>query len=280
VITVDVDSWSSLLRFYSVPHDLYMAESMVDDEQGLDLLVDLFEEYNVKATFFTPGEMVLRHQSKIREIAKAGHEVANHGFLHEKDECLLVKSEQKKLVEKTSELIENATGVRPFGFRAPCLRVSGPTLEVLNELGYLYDSSYLPMYVPGDYGSLSFERKPYYPMKPHSRFLEIPVSTNPVGLLPFSGSWLRNLGASWAKVSSKILFDIGCPAMLYVHPRDVLELPHIKGVPWHVYRNTGRRCLKILEQVIEFVQRQKGRSLRAVDLAREELATARIEDEN
>lgn len=271
VVTVDVDSWSSLLKFYSVPHDLYMAESVVDDEQGLDLLVELFEKYGVKATFFVPGEMVLRHRDKIREIAQAGHEISNHGFLHDRDECFLPKSEQKMLVEKTTELIENATGVRPVGFRAPCLRINSATLEVLSEVGYVYDSTYLPMFLPGEYGSLSFQRKPYYPMHPKSRFLEIPVSTNPVGALPFSGSWLRNLGAPWAKVSTKTLFDFGCPAVLYVHPRDVLELPRIKGVPWHIYRQTGRRCLRILEKTIEFAQRLKGKSVRAIDLAREEL---------
>jgi hypothetical protein len=271
VVSVDFDGWSSLLSYYSVEHDPSQADLIVNEENGVNILLDIFKKHNVMATFFVPGVMAQRHPEKIREIARSGHEVASHGFYHGRAECLLSKQEQKGLIEKTTMLIEKATGIKPLGFRAPCLRANTATLEVLGELGYVYDSSFLPMFLPGSYGSLSFELKPYFPLPWNREILEIPVSTNPIAPLPFSGSWLRNLGSSWAKFSTKLLFDLNYPVSFYVHPRDVLELPVTLGVPWHIYRNTGKTCIKILNQVLEFANRLDARSLRAIDLAREEL---------
>jgi peptidoglycan/xylan/chitin deacetylase (PgdA/CDA1 family) len=270
VVSVDFDGWSSLLSYYSVPHNPEIADSLVNEEDGVTILLEEFKKRNVKATFFVPGEMVRRHPRKIREIAEAGHEVGGHGFYHGRDECLLSKPEQKSLIEKTTTLIEETTGTRPLGFRAPCLRANIATLEVLNELGYFYDSSFLPMLLPGAYGSLSFKLKPYYPLPWTSGLLEIPVSTNPILPFPFSGSWLRNLGSSWAKYGARFLLDLNCPVSFYVHPRDVLDLPVTLGVPWHVYHNTGKSCVEILDSLLERLNRLGAKSVRAIDLARED----------
>jgi peptidoglycan/xylan/chitin deacetylase (PgdA/CDA1 family) len=267
IMSVDVDGWPSLLRFYSVKYDISEAEREVNVEEGINKLLFLFEEKEVKATFFVTGEMAQRHPTKIGEIVKKGHEVACHGFFHERDECLLNGEQQKSRIERAMNIVEDTTGQRPVGFRAPCLRANKTTLEILCRMGYLYDSSYLPMLIPGYYGSLSFKFKPYYFESQDGRILEIPVSVNPIVPLPLSASWMRNLGLSHVKFGIKTLFSIGYPVMFYVHPRDVLNLPRTPGVPWHIYRNVGSQSIEMLEKILLYVKQLGGKTLRAIDFA-------------
>ena len=267
-MSVDVDGWSSLLRFYSVDHNSSEAGLQVNVSDGILKLLNLFEKHGIKATFFVTGEMAEKHAEEIRAIIKNGHEVACHGLYHEKNECLLSKEEQRDRIEEATRIIEKVIGQQPVGFRAPCLRANRITLEVLDEIGYLYDSSFLPMFIPGYYGSLSFRFKPYYPFSKYSgELLEIPISTNPIIPLPLSASWMRNLGLIWVKFGIKMLFNMKSSVMFYIHPRDVLHLPLMSGVPWHVYRNSGNYCLKMLDELLGFVKNLGGRITRAMDLA-------------
>ena len=273
VMSVDVDGWSSLLRFYSIAHDPSEADLQVNVVNGIEKLLHLFAEHDVKATFFVTGEMAKKHPDAIRMIMDDEHEIACHGLYHERNEYLLTREEQKASIEKATNIIENITGRKTLGFRAPCLRANQATLEVLNEIGYLYDSSFLPMLLPGYYGSLSFRFKPYYPSTKYSEFLEIPISTNPIIPLPFSGSWMRNLGLTWVKFGVRMLFNMKSSVMIYIHPRDVLDLPFVPEVPWHLYRNTGNCCLKMLDELLTFIDKIGGRTTRAMDLREHVLAT-------
>jgi peptidoglycan/xylan/chitin deacetylase (PgdA/CDA1 family) len=269
VMSVDVDSWSSLLRFYSVDHNPSCADLQANVEDGLEKLLNLFEKHGVKATFFVPGEVAQKHFRTIKAIAEDGHEVACHGLSHEKNECVLCFEDQKARIEKATSIIESVTGTKPSGFRAPCLRANNATLQILNELEFSYDSSFLPMLIPNMYGSFSTKSKPYYPLSNNRGILEIPVSTNPIIPLPLSGSWMRNLGLSWIKLGTKMLFNLGHPVIIYIHPRDVVSLPSMPKVPWHVYRKTGNHCLKMLDELLGYVRLLGGKTLRAIDLASE-----------
>lgn len=273
VMTADVDGWSSLLRFYSVDHNPLEADSQVNVEDGILRLLQLFKKYELKATFFVTGEMAQKHSGAIREICREGHEVACHGLTHEKNECLLDEASQRRTIGEATRIIEEITGRRPIGFRAPCLRANEITLKILDELGYVYDSSVIPTLVLGYYGSPMAPLKPYHPSASSIRkrgsykVLEMPVSVNPMFPLPLSAAWMRNLGFLWVKFGMKINFVLGNPVVFYVHPRDVISLPKVEGVPWHLYRNTGKHCLKMLDELLEHAKRLGGRTLRAIDLA-------------
>ena len=267
IMSVDVDGWSSLLRYYSIDHDANEANRQVCVEKGIDKLINLIDKHNIKATFFITGEMAINHPKKVKEIVQVGHEVACHGLYHDKNECLLDKLEQKKRIVKAMTILENITGIKPLGFRAPCLLANKTTLEVLSEMGFLYDSTFLPMIIPGQYGSFSFKFSPYQPIINNNNFIEIPVSSNPIIPFPLSGSWLRNLGPSWVKFGIRTLFNLGYPVMIYVHPRDIMSLPSINGVPSHVYRKTGDDCLKMVDKILGYVKQLGGRTSRAIDLA-------------
>jgi polysaccharide deacetylase family protein (PEP-CTERM system associated) len=116
-------------------------------EPSTHRLLDLFGEMAASATFFTLGWIARRHPRLVREIAARGHEIASHGMTHQ------------MLTEQTAEsfradardsraLLEDVTGKRVIGFRAPSYSVNGSTLwaiDVLVETGYEYDSSVYPI---------------------------------------------------------------------------------------------------------------------------------------
>jgi len=274
VFTVDVDGWWSLLSFYSVRCDPSEADSQVNEEEGILKLLQLLKKYKILATFFVPGEMARRHCDAIEKIAKAGHEVACHGLLHDKNECLVNKTEQRRRILEATKLLEEASGSRPVGFRAPCLRLNGATLDVLSELGYIYDSSVLPTFIPRYYGQPFTPSKPHHPSvrSPEEEashgFLEIPVSVNPIVPIPLSAAWMRNLGSFWVRFGILMNFAMRRPVVFYIHPRDVLRLPKIRGIPWHVYRRVGPSSISMLEQIVSYSMRIGASFMRAVDLAR------------
>jgi len=272
-MTVDVDGWSSLLRFYGVEHDASMVDAQVNVEAGVSRLLDLFANHGISTTFFVTGDMASRHPHMVKTIDKKGHEVACHGLYHWKDEFLLTRTEQKRRIEKATSIIQEIIGTRPLGFRAPCLKANRDTLNVLSESGYLYDSSVIPTFIPGYYGYLNSNFKPYWlPLNSHGKkkpefFLEMPVSVNPLLFIPLSASWMRNLGSLWVKFGIRANFILGNPIVFYIHPRDVLTLPRVEGVPSHVYRNVGVKSIEMLDCILGYAKSLDGVFLRAIDLA-------------
>jgi len=206
-------------------------------------------------------------------IAEKGHEVACHGLLHWKNECLLGRIEQEQRIKEASGIIGEIIGTRPVGFRAPCLRANRDTFNILSENGYLYDSSIIPTLIPGYYGNLNSNFRPYWLSlnspgeKGPKILLEIPVSVNPILFIPLSAAWMRNLGTRWVKFGIKMNFALQNPVVLYVHPRDVLSLPRVKGVPWHLYSNVGFPTIKMLDEVIRYAKTLGAFFVKAADLA-------------
>lgn len=106
-------------------------------------LLDLFEELGVKATFFVVGVDLdpSLGAPRAREIAAAGHELANHTQGHRYDLLRLDRTKRLEEVRAATEAIGEATGTRPLGFRAPGYNIDDDLAWLLVELGYEYDSS-------------------------------------------------------------------------------------------------------------------------------------------
>jgi len=273
-MTVDADSWSSLLQFYSIRHRTAKVEKEVSFEDGTERLLALFSKHDIHVTFFVPGRVAEDYAKVIRKAGFKGHEIACHGHDHDKNEFLAGREYQKRQIMRAVETISSAAGTEPRGFRAPCLRLNGTTLKILDEIGFKYDSSILPTFVPGYYGSLGAPLAPYHPSgdvvwkEGSLRILEIPVSVNPVFRLPLSAAWMRNFGLSWVKIGVRTSFALGLPVVFYIHPRDVVPLPKIDGVPWHMYRNIGDSAVRMLDEIISYAKRLGARFLTGSELAR------------
>jgi polysaccharide deacetylase family protein (PEP-CTERM system associated) len=102
----------------------------------------------VKATFFCLGWIAELFPRLIKDIHKAGHEIASHGYDH-RQIYHMTPAEFRNDIRKTRETLEDIIGARVIGYRAPSYSIIGKTLwafEILAEEGYCYDSSIFPIY--------------------------------------------------------------------------------------------------------------------------------------
>jgi peptidoglycan/xylan/chitin deacetylase (PgdA/CDA1 family) len=107
---------------------------------GLPRVLELLDHFGIKATFFVPGHTADTWPHLVREIAARGHELGNHGYLHEAPASLTPAAE-REVILRGNEAVERAAGVRPRGYRSPSWDLSPHTLDILRELGFVYDSS-------------------------------------------------------------------------------------------------------------------------------------------
>jgi peptidoglycan/xylan/chitin deacetylase (PgdA/CDA1 family) len=113
------------------------------DEPGLKVgyprLLALLDELDLRGTFFIEGWNGLHHPQRVLELAARGHEVALHGWAHEKFGALEPARAEQLLYDGTASL--DRLGLRPKGFRAPGGLRGKHTIPVLQALGFRYDSS-------------------------------------------------------------------------------------------------------------------------------------------
>jgi len=112
--------------------------------EGIPRLLDLFDRFSVRATFFVCGRDLPAQTQTVLEMARRGHEVANHSTGHRNGFARLSFAEKRADIAATGDLIAQATGQQPVGFKSPGFSFSPDLLAVLADLGYLYDSSLLP----------------------------------------------------------------------------------------------------------------------------------------
>ncbi|MEW5734592.1 MAG: polysaccharide deacetylase family protein [Thermodesulfobacteriota bacterium] len=158
----------------------------------LDLLEHVGEEREdpVRATFFVLGDIARKNPGLVREIARRGHEVASHGMTHRLCGGLSGKELYTELSE-SRKLLEDLTGEKVDGFRAPSFTVSGRVLAFAEQAGFCYDASYNSFAAHGRYGRLDLSR---CPMAGAAReispgFFEIEVTNLSFGktVLPWGG---------------------------------------------------------------------------------------------
>lgn len=116
---------------------------------GLERILNVFDEYDIKSTFFIPAVVAEKYGNKVIDIFNKGHEIANHGYAHE-NFALLTKQEQKDILIKSNNVIKNITGSFPIGFRVPEGELTKDTFDLLEEMSFSYDSS------------LMDDNRPYY----------------------------------------------------------------------------------------------------------------------
>jgi peptidoglycan/xylan/chitin deacetylase (PgdA/CDA1 family) len=107
---------------------------------GFPRIHALLERHGIRATFFVEGWNGRYHSQAVAEIARRGHEVGMHGWVHEQWHQL-APDEEARLAREATLALAHAAGVRPRGFRAPGGQRSAETTEILRELGYQYDAS-------------------------------------------------------------------------------------------------------------------------------------------
>jgi peptidoglycan/xylan/chitin deacetylase (PgdA/CDA1 family) len=115
---------------------------------GAERLLRLFEQHGLQTTWFMPGLTIDTFESACREVANAGHEIAHHGYDHVAPGGLDRASELDQL-RRGNDAIERISGRRARGYRSPAWDLSGNSVELLLQEGFIYDSSMMGHdYVP------------------------------------------------------------------------------------------------------------------------------------
>jgi polysaccharide deacetylase family protein (PEP-CTERM system associated) len=199
-------------------------------------LLEMLESHGARATFFVLGWVGLRHPELVRALAAAGHEVASHGWDHQRVTGQS-PTEFRISVRRTRLLLEELTGAPVVGFRAPSFSIVPGhewALDVLIEEGYRYDSSLYPFGRPG-YGYAGTEPAPHWIRRPVGRILEVPPATlRRCGLtLPAGGGAYFRLFPYALVARALTAFERrGESGTFYIHPWELdAEQPRVR-VPW------------------------------------------------
>ena len=192
-------------------------------EENTDRLLALLAEHNCLATFFVLGWVAEKKPAVVARVAAAGHEIACHSLLHRRV-FDLTPQEFREDTRRAKSVIEDVTGQRVAGYRAPSFSVVKKSLwalEILAEEGFQYDSSVFPVDHPS-YGIPDAPRTPYFINTASGRILEFPMPTLTIGSMraPIGGgAYLRLLPYRYTRWAIRHLNEReSFPVCVYIHP--------------------------------------------------------------
>lgn len=234
-------------------------------QKSVQRLFELFQKYKLRPSLFFTGSFASAYPEIVQQAEQLGYEIGSHGMNHGLDPLENFGNQtpynvQKELLGKCSEAIARITSVQPVMFRAPMLKISPITFELLCESGYQIDSS-----VPTrrfDFGAGSVSNLDYFakPCKPYKiackqgSIIEIPPSA---GILPLNMRLLRTFPFHFVQVFSSILARNCHPLVFYLHPAEfvaVSELTIPSGYWAGFYRNCGPHNFAVLERFLALLQ--------------------------
>ena len=284
-LSVDVEDWFQVGAF----------ENVIDrgDWDGLALrvednvlrILDLFDEAQVKATFFTLGWVAKRNAALMRRIADAGHEIASHGYDHTRV-FTFDRAQFAEDIRVARAILEDASGVAVTGYCAPSFSIDQRTPWAYMELaeqGYVYSSSVAPV-AHDHYGWREAPRFAFHPI-PTSELIEIPVTTAILGgrrVAAGGGGFFRVLPYAFSRWAIRqVNRRDQRPAVFYFHPWEIdPNQPRVGSAPVRSklrhYTNLDKMAGKLRDLVHEFRwgrmdELAQGEAWHAIEFAAEDM---------
>ena len=260
-MSVDVEDWFQVGAFETVIDKDNWSALADRVERNCDVILAMFAQAGVSATFFTLGWVAQRHPRLIRQIADAGHELASHGWDHARV-FRMTPGEFAHDLEISRKAIEDAGGQAVSGYRAPSFSIDARTPwahELLAEQGYAYSSSVAPV-AHDHYGWREAPRFAFRPIA-GSNLIEIPVTTATFAgrrLAAGGGGFFRVLPYAFSRWAIRQVNQRdGRPAVFYFHPWEVdPDQPRVSGAPMRSrlrhYTNLDVMAEKLRQLIDEF----------------------------
>lgn len=237
-LTIDVEDYFMVSAFADKVkfEDWHTFESRV--EANTYRILDLLDEYGVKATFFVLGWVAEHYPKLIKEIQRRGHELASHGYNH-RLVYDLSHDDFREDARKAKKIIEDIAGEPVIGYRATSYSITKKSLwamDILIEEGFKYDSSIFPI-IHDRYGIMDFNRFPVrINLNGSGSILEFPLST-----IRLFNSNFPVAGGGYFRLFPYILFKKGIkrinnlekqPAIFYFHPWEIDPEQPVQDVGW------------------------------------------------
>lgn len=202
-------------------------------ERNVDRILAMLDAADTRATFFTLGWVAERYPQLVRRIVDGGHELASHGYGHERASDL-DRSAFREDIGRAKQVLEDIGGVAVQGYRAPSFSIGPGNLwafDALAEAGHRYSSSIYPI------------RHDHYGMPDAPRFahpraaglIEIPVTTLRLrgrNLPSSGGGYFRLLPYALSRwMIRRVNAADGQPAIFYFHPWEIDHgQPRVEGI--------------------------------------------------
>ena len=260
VLSMDIEDWYHLDYIERKKCDTSL--SMLD---GVENYLSFLQRHEIISTFFVLGEMAKSSAGHhLAQINKEGHEIASHGWSHQRP-LTMTKKEFIEDLKRSKGEIEDVIGQRVEGYRAPCFSIDRAHLEVVRETGHYYDSSRILCDAHPLYGSLNVEG--YDQVSPeifrYEEFFEFQVST-----LSILGRHIPISGGGYLRIFPWLLMKRLCKRyikqhnfyVLYIHPFELSEVhtPILPGgTRWMTRRrfSTGRKSVQAkLDKLVELLK--------------------------
>lgn len=140
-LSFDVDTEPLWLSSLGLTSPSYMSRGEYGARRGMPRILDLLDELEIPASFFVPAASLLLHPEIAAELKKRPqHEVAFHSYVHE-NPLSLSREQERGVYEKALGVFDREFGKRPVGFRSAVWDLSDATIDLVREMGFLYDSS-------------------------------------------------------------------------------------------------------------------------------------------
>ena len=251
MLTFDVDGVSGALN--QNPDSGKLPSFMSAREYGPSVatprILEMLDVYGIKATFYVPGYVAETHTELVEEIARRGHEIGHHGYIHEPP-ATLTREQEGDVLDKGISIIEGITGSKPVGYRSPSWELSEHSIELLSERGFEYDSSLMGNDIP------------YIEHSGGTSMVEIPVHWE-YDDAPYY-NYAPALGARNVMASPQQVYDVWSAGFegVYHYGRSFMLTmhPYVSGRP-------GR--LRMVERLIQYIAGFPSvEFMRAIDVAR------------
>lgn len=251
-LSFDIEEWFTVrnMRGFFITDDWDQQEQRV--RIGLDFILQELAQRNIKATFFILGWIADKCPQIVKDIDYAGHEICSHGYSHTPVDLLDPLSFKEDL-RRSLVSIENITGKKVKGFRAPSFSITNNTLwaiDVLKDCGLEYDSSIFSIVHP-DYGINNFPTG----ITKFKGLLEVPIrKCNFFGLkIPVCGGGYFRILPYWLikfTLSRTLMED---SLVMYFHPWEFdpdqprVKLSALKKIRHYVgLRKNKKKFVKLL----------------------------------
>jgi len=194
-------------------------------ERNVDLILGLLDEPNAKATFFTLGWIAERYPQVVRRIVDNGHELASHGYGHQRASDL-TPEQFRADITRAKHILEDLGSVAIRGYRAPSFSINRKNwwaVEELENAGYVYSSSIYPV----RHDHYGMPDAPRFPHRPNGEagILELPPTTVPLmgrNWPAAGGGWFRLLPYSMSRwMLNRVNTEDRAPCMFYFHPWEI-----------------------------------------------------------
>ena len=234
-MTVDVEDYFQVSALAPhIPRESWSARQC-RVEQNLDRILALFDRHGARGTFFTLGWIAERYPGAVRRIVDCGHELASHGYGHERVSDLDPDAFHADIT-RAKGLLEDVGGVAVHGYRAPSFSIGRSNLwalDLLARTGHRYSSSIYPVH-HDHYGMPEAPRHPHRPAGADG-ILEVPPATLSLAgrnLPAAGGGYFRLLPyAASRQALRRINRADAQPAVFYFHPWEIDPgQPRIPGI--------------------------------------------------